>query len=653
MADNQENIMSIRLDFSDSKIPEFKKVNNKEWVPFGSEDLGEYSDKYPDYLLYLFNKSAKHNAIINGKLNYIFGGGLKSEDPAIQNWLLKFNGAGESGNDVSEKSLRDLLVHGGFYWQIIYNNAGAIQDKFHLEFRNVRSNIDNTEFFYKRNWADRKEEVKKFPAFNPDAKTKETSIFFFSEYRPGVKTYCLPDYVGSINYIEADIEVSKHTLTNAKAGFAGTKFLNFYNGEPEEDKKRAIERRFNDKHTGAEGKRVIIAFSNDPTKKPTIDDLGASDLTKEDFTHTDNLIAQNIYAGHQITSPMLFGIQEPGKLGGHNELRIAYEIFKNTYARKKQQQFERILNAFAQIESITGTVKFIQTDPVGIEFSDQVILSAAPASWVLEKMGIDSSKYKDAPIGYKNPNPQALPAVDQTTGQNQAAVPVNDNIKNLSAKQHQQLLRIIRQYSKGQLTQAAATTMLKASLGLNDEEIKSLLGVNDDAQFGKQFSEEDVADMFSECGTTKENFELLQSKKVHFQSDSDAVHFELNFLHQLQFDTDSSGNEVPDKSILDEIRKKITDTKKITRKLPQIKVMYSYEVQADQGAAVIATTRAFCRKMISLDRLYTRQEIESISQRLGYSVWDRRGGFWNNNGTVEKHCRHLWKSNIVVKKNNS
>jgi hypothetical protein len=36
---------------------------------------------------------------------------------------------------------------------------------------------------------------------------------------------------------------------------------------------------------------------------------------------------------------------------------------------------------------------------------------------------------------------------------------------------------------------------------------------------------------------------------------------------------------------------------------------------------------------------------------LGYSVFDRRGGFWmHKNGTITPYCRHNWKSNIVIKK---
>jgi len=63
--------VSIKLNFADVKLPEIKKAPGKiPYLKFGEEN------KFPESLLYLFNKSAKHNAIVVGKSNYIIGNGL-------------------------------------------------------------------------------------------------------------------------------------------------------------------------------------------------------------------------------------------------------------------------------------------------------------------------------------------------------------------------------------------------------------------------------------------------------------------------------------------------------------------------------------------------------------------------------------------------
>jgi DNA-binding MarR family transcriptional regulator len=88
----------------------------------------------------------------------------------------------------------------------------------------------------------------------------------------------------------------------------------------------------------------------------------------------------------------------------------------------------------------------------------------------------------------------------------------------------------------------------------------------------------------------------------------------------------------------------------------EILLRYSYQKRPGvDGPAVIPTTRPFCKKMMELSetgRVYTRADIEQITARLGYSVWERTGGFWRVKGTDETkiHCRHYFRTEILLKK---
>ena len=83
-------------------------------------------------------------------------------------------------------------------------------------------------------------------------------------------------------------------------------------------------------------------------------------------------------------------------------------------------------------------------------------------------------------------------------------------------------------------------------------------------------------------------------------------------------------------------------------------VRYSYEwlpeVPSNERDTAQHPSRDFCRQLMRLDRLYSRADIEQISARVGYSVFDRRGGWWNDNGNTKPHCRHRWFSQIVKRK---
>jgi len=604
----------ISIKFADNRIPEFKEIKGIDYIKFGPDD------NFPDHTLMLYNKSAKHNAIVNGKVNYILGGGLicdTPEDPASKLFLQEMS-------RIDNQSIKDIELHGGFYWEVIPNKKGSFIC-YHIDFSRIRSNEDNSIFYYKKDWNDRAEKRKSYPAFKK--RLDVPSIFMFKEYRPGLKTYPLPGYVASFNYIESDIEVSKHTLTNAQTGFSASKFINFYNGEPTEENKRDITRRFELLSTGSEGKKVLIGFNNDPAKRPTIDDLGASDLTKEDFSHVDNLITNNIFSGAQITHPLLFGIQQEGKLGGATELRTAYDIFKNTYVNGKQKQFEDIVNYFARLKGVSGTFKLKDVEPVGFDFSESTILQVAPKEWLLEKLGIDPQAY-----------PSTAVAVNSEGLSEQG---VNENVKNLTAKQHQQLSRIIRQYSKEQLTRQQATILLKTGLGFTDEEVNGLLG---DEPTPQAFSSDDeLFAAFEAHGEQREGYEVVRTKEATFDADDEAYElwqaFDDDFINPSTPQTASGGVSVSGKT-----------PPEIKSAFPNFIIRYSYEVRPGEGPELLPTSRPFCQKMVKLDRFYSRQDIQKISGILGYNVFERVGGYWNDGGIIKKHCRHFWKANIVIKK---
>lgn len=56
-----------------------------------------------------------------------------------------------------------------------------------------------------------------------------------------------------------------------------------------------------------------------------------------------------------------------------------------------------------------------------------------------------------------------------------------------------------------------------------------------------------------------------------------------------------------------------------------------------------------CLKLLNEDRLRTRVGIETLSQKLGYSVYDNPGGGCDENGYPVCACQ--WKRKTVIKKN--
>lgn len=683
------------LKFADVEIPEFKEVANKDWILYGKNNL------YPQYLTYLYNKSAKHGAIVNGKTKYIFGGGVQSASVETQPAL---NRDGETWNDLLPKCIKDGEIYGGHRLLIIWNMIGSkVADIFHIEFEKLRAAKEGG-YYYKFNWSDPKEKEVYYKEFDPTDRTG-VCIFAVNEYRPGANIYPLPEYLACNNYIEVDIEISKFHLSAIRNGMMPSKAIEFFIGDPPDEKKREIEKRFEKKFSGAEnaGKFVMI-FNTSKEKSVNITDLSASELDKQ-FDILNKTCQQEIFTGHQVTSPMLFGIKEEGQLGGATELYTAYQIFTNTYAKPKRQDYEKEVNYFQEINGQPTDLYLEDLDPIGNQIDIKDVINSLPKEYVFRLLGIPETDWDKPNIGQDNKPTQTIPIAPVTDGTLAADEPIvtNDAIRNLTTKQHQQLMRIIRQFSKGTLTKEAATVLLKTGLGLSDTDINSLLGVEEDAattvEMAASFREQDeIIQMFNKCGDLKSDYHIIKQKKVKFSSDEDAAEDELFFFSQafatvpkvsasetdilkliekdplitpeviakaldttpeyvtakiarlvkkglLKTSTETIGEDNQIERTLetpiDEITQDVTDNNQV-----EISVKYSYEGPQD------SRNRPFCAKLMELNRLYSRFEIESISQRLGYSVFDRRGGFWTHKGTdiTTPYCRHEWRSNVVVAK---
>jgi hypothetical protein len=598
--------MDLRVvTFAEARQPEFKEKKGEGYIQYGDRN------DYPNYLVDLFNKSAKHNAIIKSKVHYISANGWKGSESAEQ-FIEKVNRM-ESLNDLTRKVSLDAELFGGYYLEIIFSATGLLSEIWHCDYTKIRTNKDNTQFWYKEEWNDRMEKAQVYPAFNP-ANPFGKQILYVKEYRPNMGFYSLPGYFGALNYIESDIEISKHVLGNAQTGFSASKLITLPNGEPSDEEKRNIEKRFTNRFSGSDGKKFILAFVNDSARKPIVDDLGTSDITKEDFGRVDSLIQTNIFSGHQITTPSIFGIAEAGKLGSRSEMRDGYEIFKNTYVNSKQMHLESVFNMLAKYKGIAEPeLSIIPTEPIGFEFTENLLKEIAPKEWLLEKAGIDMTKYQ----------------------------PAEDTVRVVQAQQFSDDFSAFFEFG----------------------EAKEKFHVWKQKE---RFNDDSEHQMFAEVSQLQANVLDLMSKDKRITADVlattldqsvDTINLVIKSLVEngyVQVNEYAIGEGIDENIITEHIlTEPLGDILvKIQPQTKEILIRYSYEWKQGFNNRDKKTSRPFCVALLEAGKMYSRSEIEGLSARLGYSVWDRRGGWYTEPGTNNHSpsCRHQWVSNIVTRR---
>jgi hypothetical protein len=703
------------------KVPLFIENKSQQWVSYGVEN------DYPNYLLNLYRRSAKHNAIVNGKVGYIVGKGWTSEEetPQAKAFLDSptFPNAYDSMNDLTQKLTLDMEIYNGFALEVTWSRGGGIAEICHVDFHRVRADKDE-KMFYVYDWYDEYEvrqfpqlnQVNQIPAFDPDNRIGK-QLFYYRAYSAGVKVYPLPEYLGGTAYIELDVEIANFHVNNIKNNFWGSYLINFPNGIPTPEESDAIERQMKMKFGGTDNAgRFLVNFSDSPETKPELTPLTPSDLDKQ-FDILNKTVQQEIFVAHRVTSPMLFGVKTEGQLGGRAEMVESYEIFKATYIEDRVQRIERSVNYLASFNGVTG-LKLQPTEPISEQLSEMGLLQIATKDELREKAGLPileteelggarlvadainalSPLVANKVLESMSPNEiralAALPpkaegeALPEATG---AALPVGEQqltngvLRSLSGREYQGMMRVVRQFSQGKLSKEQASLMMKNAYGLNDEECGIMLGIDDDpiTEFSADLDKfEQVAMQF---GVDADGYQVLRSKPVRFEAD--------NSLFAEFMEVEPENKEL-DKKILAEIKRtKKVEADQISRRLDvplekvserieyliskgtvtiqdrvariadtpdseveeAFEIRYRYDLRPDAtGAKVIDTTRDFCRTLIRLNKLYTRQDIDQMSSIMGFSVWERRGGWYTLPGTdiSRPSCRHIWQQQIVVRKGN-
>ena len=371
-------------------------ANKMGFVNYGDDNL------FPQYLVDLFHSSATHNALSTTIAMMIFGEGFDATTLdgrlAFDQWNL---------NDELRKACLDFKIQGGFALEVNWSiDRTTIANVSHLPFENIRSGFVNEDekveyYYYSKDWNDKREEPSEICTFNPERNIEHpTQILYVKPFSPGSFYYPKPDYVGSINYIELDKEIGVYHINNMKNGMSPSFSIHFKNGIPPQEERNRIRMDIERQLSGASNAgKFIVTYSDDPDRKPDFEPFQLSDAHNQ-YQFLSEEVTSKIMVGHRVTSPQMFGVAVPGKLGGGGELAEASELFeKNVIAPARQVVTEAVktllraagldaqlvqLSEEPQEVNLDGCVDYL-TDK-GEEMSDEwELIDESPVDYDLEK----------------------------------------------------------------------------------------------------------------------------------------------------------------------------------------------------------------------------------------------------------------------------
>jgi len=604
------NNHSIITEFASAEIPKFLEKKNQNIVYFGVDNI------YPFELIDLYNDSSTHNAIINGKVGYTVGNGLYSEDLATKKWL-SFANIDEDWTSLLKRISLDYELFNGYAIEVIKTGVG--NQYHHIDFANIRVGLDgglqySDEWITDKGTRNGKPKIQYLDRYNPKDQEQKRGVIYHVDYRPNLKYYPLPVYVGSLAEIKTDVQIGDYWLNEVKNGFVGGTLIQHNNGVPEtQAEAKEFEETFQDKFGKATGTKIVHLFAPSKENGSEISNLNGNDL-HERYLEMSNRVKESIFIGHRVTNPILFGVKEAGQLGARNELDLAYEIFTNTYIAERQNTLLRTIKKLAFYEIQKTDIEIIPLKPIDtVDLTSDIILANLTRAEIRDlinaQTGLELAEEVTAPV---------------------APVALCSHFSDDSDISH-----------------------LFDNIGVSEDDYEEI------GTFDIHFDSDGSPMEFATTGQgiiQRVLKAILTNPLIQASGISSAL--ELTFpelITSIGILKDSKLIEITGEAInLTPTGKKVAEVIDV----PQTEVKYKYTLRSD-APALKTESRDFCRKMMSKRKLYSKAEIELLRNDMKSSsitdvtdVWLARGGWYRKPETETSipYCRHIWKQVIVRKK---
>ena len=323
------------LNLAKYEAPVISESKRNEWVTYGD------NNEYFDFLIERYKNSTTNNAIINNISRLIYGRGLFALDAnkkpnEYAQMMALFN------QDCLRKLCFELKALGQCAIQVHYDkNHKKILKAYHIPVQLLAPEKCNKDgeieaYYYSDNW----EDIKKFPPKRIDAfgySNNEVEILYIKPYSLGMKYFSYVDYQGAISYALLEEEVANYLINEVQNSFSGTKIVNFNNGVPTPEQQDTITSQVLGKLTGSQGRKVIVSFNDNVETRTSVEDIPLNDAP-DHYTYLSEECLRKIMLGHNVTSPLLFGIASSNGFSSNaDELRNSTVLFENMVIKPYQE----------------------------------------------------------------------------------------------------------------------------------------------------------------------------------------------------------------------------------------------------------------------------------------------------------------------------
>lgn len=420
-------------------------LSNSQYVLFGRDN------KYPQLIDQMYYQSPLHSSIIDFQINAAIGGGFE----IIQNSKVKGTTRVEQLTFLKQikapKLLRgialDIKMHKRTHLKITKKHNKIVKVQ-RVSPAKVRYNKEMDKFWISDDWFSfSKVEIFEEYDYIPSEET-QVQIYSFIDIEscPGQDVYPLDRTISLFNWCYLDGQSANLQKDNIQRSIFGNLVIKrpneFKSTEEFDIFKRGIETK------EGEVVPVLLLSADGKENLPEVENFPANENDKA-FANMDKRIDDKICQAHTI-NPIVMGIERPGALGSGSDIKEAYPIWEKNVVKPYRLQLEEIMDDVMFLFNIKGSFKLNEYKIVDSNIEDKE----------------EEDKFDDDTNVNSNTNVNSKLETSK--------VEINDNLKGLNASENSDIYRIVRDFNKGRLNKAIASTRLLA-YGITEGTIEEIL----------------------------------------------------------------------------------------------------------------------------------------------------------------------------------
>ena len=329
--------------------------------PQGFINWGNIND-FPQMLTGLYYSSSTHKSCVDFLVTAICGESIDT-DSMMPNY-------GETWDSFINKLAMDLVLFGGYSFQVIMNKDGKTYSFFHEPFNNVRCGKPDEDGNISEMWVckDWTETAKNRPfvlprfGFNEDERIEKGKayLFYYSRYSVDSEYYPLPHYYGALKAIQTEAELLRYDLKSVLNNFSANGVVALDRIDDEKERKQVIDG-IQKMFTGAENSNtVMITFKNNSEDNPVTFTPFDKDISNVNlFADNNSRTVDRILSAHRIANPTLIGLPNSGT-GFANEgalLEASFNLLNKTVINNMRKEITMTINKMFKINGVDDTIK--------------------------------------------------------------------------------------------------------------------------------------------------------------------------------------------------------------------------------------------------------------------------------------------------------